>query len=85
MGAQKLTRCANSKTESLELLEPVSKDWHCRVTLLTESKLISKVHNPARPYNIEGSQGVKEKNREMTSFQSLVSALMYYCHCEKQV
>lgn len=34
VGAQKLTRCANTATERLELLEPVCEDWHCLVTLL---------------------------------------------------
>lgn len=28
---------------------------------------------------------LKERNREMCGIQSLVSALMYSCHCEKQV
>lgn len=28
---------------------------------------------------------LKERNREMCSIQSLVSVLMYSCHCEKQV
>ena len=34
VGAQRLTRCADSLPERLELLEPVSEDWHCLVSLL---------------------------------------------------
>lgn len=34
VGAQRLTRCGNSVAERLELLEPVSEDWHFLVTLL---------------------------------------------------
>lgn len=37
VGAQRLTRCANSVAERLELLEPVSEDWHCLVSLLRVS------------------------------------------------
>lgn len=33
VGPQRLTRCANSVAERLKLLEPVSKDWHCLVSL----------------------------------------------------
>ena len=34
VGAQRLIRCADSLPERLELLEPVSEDWHCLVSLL---------------------------------------------------
>lgn len=34
VGAQRLTRCADSVAERLELLEPVSEDWHFLVALL---------------------------------------------------
>ena len=34
VGAQRLTRCADSLPERLELLEPVSENWHCLVSLL---------------------------------------------------
>lgn len=37
VGAQRLTRCGNSVAERLELLEPVSEDWHFLVTLLRVS------------------------------------------------
>lgn len=37
VGAQRLTRCADSVAERLELLEPVSEDWHCLVSLLRVS------------------------------------------------
>lgn len=39
VGAQRLTRCANSRSERLELLEPVAEDWHCLVSLLRVRKL----------------------------------------------
>ena len=37
VGAQRLTRCADSLTECLQLLEPVSEDWHCLVSFLRVS------------------------------------------------
>ena len=37
VGAQRLTSCADSLADRLELLEPVSEDWHCLVTLLRVS------------------------------------------------
>lgn len=37
VGAQRLTRCANTLAERLELLEPVSEDWHCFVSILRVS------------------------------------------------
>lgn len=37
VGAQRLSRCANSLSQRLELLEPVIEDWHCLVALLKVS------------------------------------------------
>lgn len=37
VGSQRLSRCADSMAERLELLEPVSEDWHCLVSLLRVS------------------------------------------------
>ncbi len=37
VGAQRLSSCANSLSQRLELLEPVTEDWHCLVTLLKVS------------------------------------------------
>lgn len=37
VGAQRLTRCSKFKHERLELLEPVTEDWHCLVSLLRVS------------------------------------------------
>lgn len=37
VGAQRLSSCADSTAECLQLLEPVSEDWHCLVTLLKVS------------------------------------------------
>ena len=34
VGAQRLTRCSKIKQERLELLEPMTEDWHCLVSLL---------------------------------------------------
>lgn len=34
VGAQRLTSCADCSADRLELLEPVSEDWHCLVILL---------------------------------------------------
>ena len=34
---ERLTRCADSVAECIELLEPVSEDWHCLVSLLRVS------------------------------------------------
>ena len=39
VGAQRLSRCAESSAERLELLEPVCEDWHCLVTLLRVSSI----------------------------------------------
>ena len=37
VGAQRLTRCADSVAERLEILEPVSEDWYCLVSFLRVS------------------------------------------------
>lgn len=38
VGAQRLSSCANTPAERLELLEPVTEDRHCLVSLLRVSQ-----------------------------------------------
>ena len=37
VGAQRLTSCANTSAERLQLLEPVTEDWHCLVSIMRVS------------------------------------------------
>ena len=45
VGAQRLCHCADTPADRLQLLEPVSEDWHCLVSLLRVSLLLPCNHN----------------------------------------
>ena len=57
-------------------------------TIVTHRDHINKVKvGPAHYPGICTAAAIllKERNREMCGLQSVVSAMMYLCHCEKQV
>ena len=72
--------------EELEARAPTFTDL--LTTIVTHRDHINKVKvGPAHYPGICTAAAIllKERNREMCGLQSLVSTMMYLCHCEKQV
>ena len=45
VGSQKLCRCADTPADRLQLVEPVSEDWHCLISLLRVSLSLNVYNN----------------------------------------